>query len=87
MSESQNLKIDEGTTLPLFSQALVFVFERISALQSQPSTQCVEIWRHTGAIWIIGNQDGNSHLGGMVGGNKKKWQDVVLKKPTVVTRL
>ena len=29
VSESQNLKIQEGTTLLQFSQALVFVFERI----------------------------------------------------------
>ena len=35
VSESRNLKIHEGTTLLLFSQALVFVFKRFSALQSE----------------------------------------------------
>ena len=38
VSESQNLKIYKETTLLLFSQVFVFVFERISALQSQVSS-------------------------------------------------
>ena len=41
VSEPQNQKIHKGTTLLVFSQASVFVFERFSALQSQVSCQCV----------------------------------------------
>ena len=48
VSESQNLKIYKETTLLLFSQVFVFLFERISALQSQVSSQCVEISRIAG---------------------------------------
>ena len=61
--ESQNLKIHEGTIL--LSQALVFVTETISALQSQVSGQCVEIWRPAGATWTIQDRDENARLGGM----------------------
>lgn len=49
VGESLNLKIHKGTTLLLFSQVFIFVFEIISALQSQVSSHCVEISRHAGA--------------------------------------
>ena len=49
----------------MLSQALVFVTETISALQSQVSGQCVEIWRPAGATWTIQDRDENARLGGM----------------------
>ena len=65
MSESQNLKIHEGTTLVLLSQALVFIIDRISALQSQVSGQCFEIWRRAEETWTIRDWNENARLGGM----------------------
>lgn len=61
--ELLNLKIHEGTIL--LSQALVFVTDTISALQSQVSGQWVEIWRPAGATWTIQDRDENARLGGM----------------------
>ena len=71
MSESRNLKIHEGTTLLLFSQASIFVSERISALQSQVSCQYVETWRRAGIIWTMPHRHGNAGLGGMAGRDKR----------------
>ena len=65
---SRNLQTHEGTILLFFSQALVFVFERISVLQSQVSSQYVEIGRRARATWTIQDRDGNFSLrqdGGM----------------------
>ena len=64
------LKIHKRTTLLLFSQALVFVFERISAMQSQTCSQCVEIWRCAGATCTKPDRDGNARLRGI--GSKSK---------------
>ena len=55
----------EGTDLLLLKWVWVFVFERISALQSQVSSQGVEIWRRDGSTWIIRDPDGNARLGRM----------------------
>lgn len=65
LGESQHLRMHEGTDLLLLRLVWVFVFERISALQSQGSSQRVEIWRRDGATWIIGDPDGNARLGRM----------------------
>ena len=46
VSESQNLKMSEGTTLLCISQDLVFVFEIISALQSHVS----DVSKYGGAL-------------------------------------
>ena len=67
MSESWNLKVNEGRTLLLLGQVLVFVLERISALQSQVSSQCVETWRSAGATWVMRDRDRNARLGGQDG--------------------
>ena len=67
MSESYNLTIHERTTLLLFSQALVFVFEKISLVESQVSNQCVVIWRRGRATWTMRNWNGHVCLGGIAG--------------------
>ena len=67
MSESRNVKVNEGTTLLLLGQVLVFVLERISALQSQVSSQCVETCRSAGATWALRDRDRNACLGGQDG--------------------
>lgn len=56
LCESQHLTMHEGTDLLLLRLVWVFVFERISALQSQVSSQGVEIWRRDGATWPYGIQ-------------------------------
>ena len=77
MSESQNLKLHERTTLLLFSQALVFVFEKF--FNAAKRSQCVEIWGRAGAIWTMRDRGGNARLGGIQ--EKKSPRDPGLKTP------
>lgn len=81
VSESRNLKkIPAGITFLLLNKALAFFLERISALQSRVSSQRVEMCRRTGASCTMRDRDGNAHLGGMEGWDKKLGRDAGLKK-------
>lgn len=81
VSESRNLKkIPAGITFLLLNKALAFFLERISALQSRVSSQRVEMCRRTGASCTMRDRDGNAHLGGMEGWDKKLGWDAGLKK-------
>lgn len=64
----------------MLNEALAFVLERISALQSRVSSQRVEMCRRTGASCTMQDRDGNAHLGGMAGWDKKLGRDAGLKK-------
>ena len=84
VSESRNLKkIPAGITFLLLNEALAFVLERISALQSRVSSQRVKMCQRTGASCTMQDRDGNAHLGGIAGWDKKLGQDAGLKKTTL----
>ena len=70
----------------MLNEALAFVLERISALQSRVSSQRVKMCRSTGASCTMQDRDGNAHLGGIAGWDKKLGQDAGLKKEVGVRR-